>query len=255
MVARFAGAALLFLLLQGPASAGWTVASSESEPSASGGVERRHVVVSSPASGEEATLDLAIFSIKSVAVRVVDNPSGDDLSAVAKRLHPLAAVNGGYFDPQNEPVGLVISDGKVIAPFRKARLLSGVLVASKGRVDLVRSTEYSSRKSATTALQCGPFLVDGGAPVAGLNNTRPARRTFFITSGPDRAGVGFCSSVTLAELGAILATPRVTGEAKVQRALNFDGGSSSAFWFAGERGPYSIGEYKTVRNFVIVAPK
>jgi exopolysaccharide biosynthesis protein len=255
MVARFAVATLLFLLLGNPSRAAWTVASSENEPGISAGMERRHVVVSGPASGDEATIDLALFSTKSVVVRVVDNPGGEELSAVARRLHSLAGVNGGYFDPQNAPVGLVISDGKLLAPFRKARLLSGVLVVSKGRVELVRSSEYSPRKGAATALQCGPFLVDGGAPVPGLNNTRPARRTFFITNGSDRAGIGFCSSVTLAELGAILATPRLTGDAKVQRALNFDGGSSSAFWFAGERGPFSIGEYKTVRNFVVIAPK
>ena len=79
--------------------------------------------------------------------------------------------------------------------------------------------------------------------------------TFIVTDGSDRAAIGFCSDVTLAELGKILATPGVTPELKVQRALNFDGGSSSAFWFAGERGPFSISEQKRVRNFVAVVPR
>jgi exopolysaccharide biosynthesis protein len=256
MVARTAlAAALLLLVLDGPARADWTVRSSESEPGIAAGVERQHIVVSDTATGDEARIELALFSAKSVAVRVVDNPGGDELSSVAKRMRTLAGVNGGYFDPQNVAVGLVISDGKMIAPFRKARLLSGVLVATKGRVELVRSTEYSPRKNATTALQCGPFLVDGSVAIPGLNDTRSARRTFFITAGSDRAGMGFCSSVTLAELGDILSTPRLAGDLKIQRALNFDGGSSSAFWFAGKDGPFSIGEYKTVRNFVVLTPK
>lgn len=256
MVARFAlGAALFFLLLGDPARADWTISSSQSEPSTVAAVERRHVVVSGPASGDEATIELALFSTKAGAVRVVDNPGGDELSTVAKRTHILAGVNGGYFDPQNEPVGLMISEGKTIAPFRKARLLSGVLVVNRGRVELVRSSEYSARKTATAALQCGPFLVDGSSAVPGLNNVRSARRTFFISSGSDRAGIGFCSSVTLAELGDILSTPRIAGDLKIQRALNFDGGSSSAFWFAGKDGPFSIGELKTVRNFVVLTAK
>ena len=256
MVARTSLLAVLLLLVRATlADAAWTVASAETEPGAAPGIERRHIVVTGPAAGDEATIELALFSTKSAAVRVVDNPGGDDLSSVAKRLRTFAGVNGGYFDPQNAPVGLVISDGKMIAPFRKARLLSGVLVFNKGRVELVRSTEYSPRKTGTAALQCGPFLVDGGAPVAGLNNTRSARRTFFISTGSDRAGMGFCSAVTLAEMGEILATPRVAGDLKIQRALNFDGGSSSAFWFAGKDGPFSIGEFKTVRNFVVVTPK
>jgi hypothetical protein len=115
--------------------------------------------------------------------------------------------------------------------------------------------EYSSRKTAIAAVQCGPFLVDGGHVVAGLNTTRSARRTFVFNGGGDRAAVGFCSDVTLAELAEILVTPRVVPDLKVQRALNLDGGSSSAFWFAGERGPFSISEQKTVRDFVVVVPK
>jgi hypothetical protein len=247
--------ALFFLLLADSGRAAWTVNSSENEPGTAAGIEHRRVALANDANGNEAILDIALFSTKSAAVRVIDNPGGDDLAEVMRRLRGVAAVNGGYFDPQNAPVGLVISDGKLIAPFRKAKLLSGVVVVTKNRVELLRSAEYSPRKNASAALQCGPFLVDGGTAVPGLNNARPARRTFFFTSGTDRAGLGFCSSVTLAELGEILATPRLAGDLKVRRALNFDGGSSSGFWFAGKDGPVSISEQKAVRNFVVIAPK
>ena len=247
-------AAALTLLFGLAAQAAWTVDSSETERAATPGVERRHIVVAN-SGGNEATVEIALFSPKTVNVRVADNPNGDELASVMRSLRGLAGVNGGYFDPQNAPVGLLISEGKLIAPFRKAKLLSGVVVVTKSRVELLRSAEYSPRKNASAALQCGPFLVDGGAAVPGLNNSRPARRTFFFTSGTDRAGLGFCSSVTLAELGEILATPRLAGDVKIQRALNFDGGSSSAFWFAGKDGAFSIGEQKTVRNFVVIAPK
>jgi exopolysaccharide biosynthesis protein len=247
---------LFFLLLARLASADWSVTSSEVEKSSSAGLEHRHVVLAESESGDEATLDLALFSTKSAIVRVADNPAGtEDLASVMRRVRGLAGVNGGYFDPQNAPVGLLISDGKLIAPFRKARLLSGVLVATKGRVEILRAAEYSSRKTATAALQCGPFLVDGGAAVSGLNNTKSARRTFVLTTGSDRAAIGFSSPVTLAQIGEILATARLAPDLKVQRALNLDGGSSSAFWFAGERGVFSIPEQKTVRDFVVVVPK
>jgi exopolysaccharide biosynthesis protein len=206
--------------------------------------------------GDRATVDLALFSTKTATVRVIDNPTGEDnLAAVMRREKGLAGVNGGYFDPADAPVGLVISGGRQIAPLRKARLLSGVLVVGAGRVQLLRFAEYSPKRKAAEALQCGPFLVDRGLPVPGLNNTRPARRTFVLTSGPDRAAIGFCSGVTLAQLAEILATQGLAPDVKVQRALNLDGGSSSAFWFAGEQGPFSVSEQKTVRNFVAVLPK
>jgi exopolysaccharide biosynthesis protein len=240
------------LLALGVSRGDWKISSTETEPSSVTGIEHRRIDLTETGSGEEATLDLALFSTKSATVRVIDNPKGEsDLATVARRARAIAGVNGGYFDPQNAPVGLLVSDGKLIAPLRKARLLSGVLVITKGRMEVIRPAEYSSRKNTTAALQCGPFLVDGGDAVAGLNDTRPARRTFVFTSGPDRGALGFCSTVTLAQLGEILATR----ELKVQRALNLDGGSSSAFWFNGESGAISIPELKTVRDFVVLTPK
>src|SRR5438045_2108315 len=184
MAARFFLAVALFLELAVSARAAWTITSSESEPGTAAAVEHHRLVLANNANGDEAKLDIALFSTKTAMVRVIDNPGGDELAEVMRRLPGVAGVNGGYFDPQNAPVGLVIVDGKSMAPFRKAKLLSGVLVVNKSRVELLRATEYSSRKIATAALQCGPFLVDGGKPVPALNNTTPARRTFFFTSGP-----------------------------------------------------------------------
>jgi len=252
MAVKFWLTATLVLLCLARTRGAWSVTSSEIEKSSIAGVEHRHLVLNETGSTEEAILDLAFFSTKSATLRVIDNPKSEvDLAAAARRVRAVAEVNGGYFDPQNAPVGLLIGDGKVIAPLRKARLLSGVLAVSKTRVELLRSNEYSSRKNTISALQCGPFLVEGSTAVAGLNETRPARRTFVLTAGADRAAIGYCSSVTLAQLGTILATP----ELKVQRALNLDGGSSSAFWFAGERGVSSMPESKTVRDFLVIVPK
>ncbi|HEX4631998.1 MAG TPA: phosphodiester glycosidase family protein [Chthoniobacterales bacterium] len=252
MAVRFSLTIAFLLLALGISRGDWKVSSTKTEASSIAGIEHRRIDLTDAGSGEEATLDMALFSTKSAMVRVIDNPKGEsDLAAVAGRTRAIAGVNGGYFDPQNAPVGLLVSDGKLIAPLRKARLLSGVLVVTKARMEVIRPGEYSSRKSVMAALQCGPFLVDGGKVIAGLNDTRPARRTFVLTSGPDRAAIGFSTTVTLAQLGEILATP----ELKVQRALNLDGGSSSAFWFDGERGVFSEPEQKTVRDFVVVAPK
>jgi len=254
-VARLSAKFVLVLFLVGTARAEWAVTASEAEQGFTG-TEHRRIELSDGATGEGATLDLALFSTKSATVRVIDNPTGkDDLAAVMRREKCLAGVNGGYFDPEDKPVGLLVSDGRVIAPLRKARLLSGVMLVSNGPLQLLRTAEYSSKRKPTAALQCGPFLMDRGQPVPGLNDTRPARRTFILTSASDRAAIGFCSGVTLAQLAKILSTPELSPGLKAQRALNLDGGSSSAFGFTGEREAFSIPEQKTVRNFVVIVPK
>lgn len=255
-MARLSAKFVLVLFLVGTARAEWAITASQTEPGSAAGIEHRRIELSDGGTGERATLDLALFSTKSATVRVIDNPTGkNNLAAVMRRENCLAGVNGGYFDPEDKPVGLLVSDGKVIAPLRKARLLSGVMLVSSGPLQLLRTAEYSSKRKPTAALQCGPFLVDRGQPVPGLNDTRPARRTFILTGAAERAAIGFCSGVTLAQLAKILATPELAPGLKVQRALNLDGGSSSAFWFADERDPFSIPEQKTVRDFVAVVPR
>jgi exopolysaccharide biosynthesis protein len=249
-VRSFSAALFALVVCLTSARAEWAIVSTTSEWSSGRLAEHRHVVLENES--DRATLELAIFAVKTATLRVIDNPGANDsLGAVVSREHCLAGVNGGYFDPAYAPVGLMISDGRVIAPLQKARLLSGVVSATKDRVLVQRAAEFSIKAKPTAARQCGPFLVDHGKAVPGLNNDRSARRTFAATLGGDQAAIGYCSSVTLAQLAALLATP----ELKIQRAMNLDGGSSSAFWFAGENGVTSIREQKSVRDFLAVVAK
>jgi exopolysaccharide biosynthesis protein len=252
-VRRLSAALAIVVLSAAVARAEWTIVPSESEFSTGRRVEHRHVVAQS-GTGIKATADLAVFSMKTATLRVIDRPgANDELAAVMARENCIAGVNGGYFDPDYAPVGLLISDGRIVAPQQKAKLLSGVVSVVNGRVLVQRAAEFSAKSKPTAARQCGPFLVDGGKAVPGLNDTRVAR-TFVAVAG-DRAAIGFCSHVTLAQLAGLLATNGIIGESKAQRALNLDGGSSSGFWFAGERAPFSISEQKTVRDYVGVVPK
>jgi uncharacterized protein YigE (DUF2233 family) len=248
--------ALFFLAVAATAQADWTILSSASEPGR-GGMLHRHVVVERTAGGGRITVDLAIFSTKSCTLRVFQNERGaDNLAELMSQEACLAGVNGGYFDEKFAPIGLRIVNGQTIAPLQRARLITGVLVASSRGVQIVRSREFSRRPGVTAAVQCGPFLVDRGQAIGGLNNSNLARRTFAATTTGSRALVGVCSGVSLAELAKILATTSLAEDLKIERALNLDGGSSSAFWFARENGSaFSISEQKPVRDFVAIVPK
>ncbi|HEY6071472.1 MAG TPA: phosphodiester glycosidase family protein, partial [Chthoniobacterales bacterium] len=164
-------------------------------------------------------------------------------------------VNGGYFDPEYRPIGLLIVDGTTIAPLQKARLLSGVLSVSPKKVQIFRVAEFTTGQKLDAAVECGPMIVDLGKSVRGLESSKMARRTFVAVSSGDKAVLGFCSDVTLADLSNILAIVTVP-DFKIQRALNLDGGSSSAFWFKRRDGnAFSIAEQKPVRDFVAVVAK
>ncbi len=248
--------AFFCLVLTATAQADWTIVSNESEPGRSGLVHK-HVVLENSASRERVAADLAIFSTKSCTLRVLQNESGtDSLAEMMRGEKCLAGVNGGYFNEKFAPIGLRMANGQMIAPLQRARLITGVLLASPHGVQILRSREFSRRAEVTAAIQCGPFLVDRSQPIGGLNDSRPARRTFAATTTGNRALAGVCSDVSLAELSSILGTTSFAEDLKIDRALNLDGGSSTGFWFARENdGAFSIPEQKPVRDFVGVVPK
>jgi uncharacterized protein YigE (DUF2233 family) len=248
--------ALCALHFPAVAEAQWKIVSSTEIGVAPGGVAHVRTTAEEQTRGETAELHYALWNPKAATLRVIDQPGEPtrQLGDVMVREKCAAGVNGGYFDPNFAPVGLLITEGRTVAPFRKAKLLTGVLTVAGANIELLRSAEFSPRRKLSAALQCGPFLVDHTRPVAGLNDTRAARRTFVATAG-DRCALGICSDVTLAQLAAILSINGVAPDMKVTRAMNLDGGSSTAFWFRGAGEPFSMPEQKTVRNFVAVCPR
>jgi hypothetical protein len=248
--------ALLFFATAATAHADWTILSTASDPGR-GGLMHEHVILEKTADGGRVTMDLAVFPAKSCTLRLVQNEGGDDsLAEMMIREKCLAGVNGGYFNEQFAPIGLRVANGQIIAPLQRARLITGVLAASSRGVQIVRSREFSRRPGVTAAIQCGPFLVDRGQPIGGLNDSHLARRSFAATTTGNRALLGVCSGLSLAELSKLLATTLVGGDLRIERALNLDGGSSTGFWFARENGSaFSLPERKSVRDFVGVVSK
>ena len=256
-VARPFYGSLLVLLVTVAASAHaeWKILSTESE-SGRAGIEHRHVVVEDAAAGQRVAVDVAVFSAKSTALRVIDNPDGQSLGAVMKRENCVCGVNGGYFDTEFKPIGLRVSDGTTFSPLRRARLITGILVQLDRDIDVVRVSEFPRTKKITAAVQSGPFLIEGNKRIRGLNDSQQARRTFAGIATNDRAFLGVCSDVSLAELANILATAPIAADSKIRRAMNLDGGSSSAFWFErDDSNAFSISGRKPVRDFVGVVPK
>ena len=255
--ARFFYRSLLLLLvaLAASAQAEWKILSTESEPGRAG-IEHRHLIVEDAATSRRVAVDLAVFSAKSTALRVIDNPDGQSLGAMMKREKFVCGVNGGYFDTEFKPIGLRVADGTTFSPSRRARLITGILLQSDRGIDVVRASEFSRTKKIVAAVQSGPFLVEGSKRIRGLNDSQLARRTFAGIATNDRAFLGVCSDVSLAELANIVATSPIVADSKIRRAMNLDGGSSSAFWFAREDGSaFSVSGRKPVRDFVAVVPK
>ncbi|MDF1825937.1 MAG: phosphodiester glycosidase family protein [Verrucomicrobiales bacterium] len=258
--------AALLLLLTSAASAQWKIVDSSpaADPSSPLIYERKTVSRTGETGFFSAKrIDLVWFNASTHTFRVIDNGGGTplfpDLVTAMRENNCLAGVNGGFFLKNDAPSGLMISAGNETGKFGTGGLLSGVLLSS-GNINpyLLRRAEYSGSKyKPTDLIQAGPFLVDQGAKVKGLSPNNSRRRSIVIHDGGKWFGIGLTDSLSLDQLGEILATPGFSPARKIHRALNLDGGTSSGFYL--NRGemlePIHVEPFKKVRNFVGIVPR
>lgn len=235
------------------AHADWTLQNSERLETASPLV----TLVRKTVTGDRPVqMHAVFFDTKHCALRVIDHPdTSGDLDTAMRASNCLAGVNGNYFHPDRTPLGLVISGGKQVHGLERARLLSGILTAKQGHFSLLRFAEYAPDASIAEALQAGPFLVDHGEAVPGLQATRRAERTVILSDGKGKGALLVCRAVTLAEMAEILATRGVITEMTVSRALNLDGGSSTGMWVNATPKPLYLPELGSVRNYLALVPR
>jgi exopolysaccharide biosynthesis protein len=205
----------------------------------------------------EAEVNLVYFGVAGVTLEVIANTDGQiqGLAELVESQGGLAGVNGGYFETNLDPVGLLISNDRVVHPLQKAKLLSGTFYVKNGRPWLARTREFPGTKGIQQAIQCGPFLVDAGRTVTGLDNGRIAARTFIFSCGSSLWGFGICRSVTLEDMGDILAQTTMVPAHRVLRALNFDGGSSTTLYVNTDGHTIFSEGRPVVSNYLIVKAK
>jgi uncharacterized protein YigE (DUF2233 family) len=232
------------------AAAGWSLAASQVIATPVQGLAVRESQLASESA--TATLTAVVFSEKKYTLRVINSPAPGHtrLADVMRDARALAGVNGGYFQDDLRPVGLLVADGRTIQPFARAKLLAGILTVRPGRIEIVRSANFAAGKNLLDAVQCGPMLVEDSRRVAGLNTERHARRTIVATDGRGQWALCYLTSVSLADSAAILLVPGVFGNWTPRTALNLDGGGSSGLWVNASPAPVSLPEFSFVRDYI-----
>ena len=246
---------VFFITLPLSMRAAWTLESSKQLPTRDPGV---HHEVRSLSDGRSVQLHLVKFDRSQFALRVLNLEPDSTVASTVRSHGGLAGVNGGYFKPDQSPLGVVVSQGVKLHPLEKSKILTGVLVVTAHGANLLRTAEFQQSlkpSKVREALQAGPFLVDHGKAVAGLNDKRAAERTALLADKNGVAALLITQPLTLAELARILSTPGIFPGLDIERALNLDGGSSTALWVDGEPDAFSHREWKPVRNAVAVVPK
>ena len=206
-------------------------------------------------------IDVYFFQSRTHSIVILDEgdnaPMYGSLANSMKANRCLAGINGGYFaaDSQRTPLGLLKHQKKTQHKLASgAFTVAGVLYDTGSTIKLERSNNLSTPVDAMKeAIQGGPFLVEKGRMIQGLDNKKLARRTFVATDGQGGWCIAVTTPITLRKLAVWLTEQQALGNFKVSTALNMDGGTSTAIWIAS---PHIYkAPFKAVRNYIGVSPR
>ncbi len=184
-------------------------------------------------------LDLARWSLR------VGRSPDDSVAGLAAAPGVRAAVNGGFFEPDHSPSGLLLSAGDVLGRYAP-RGGTGVLAVRTGRASVEAAQGFPEDFAGELAVQCGPRLVEVGR-IVGVH--RDDGRRYPRTAACVRDAGRTLDLVLTWDLDAPLrgpgllwfarrlAGPSPTGDRDgCEVALNLDGGPSTGFYLAGAPG-------------------
>jgi uncharacterized protein YigE (DUF2233 family) len=147
------------------------------------------------------------------------------------------AVNGGFYSVDNQPLGLVIAEHRLIANRRSSSLFNGIFLVGGDKTARI-ITQQNEIGNPRIALQSGPVLIASGSPSAlTISGDKPARRvvvaltptgqmiflTVFLSDSP-------VTGPELADMPPIVQLIESVENIKLSDALNLDGGTASAFY-------------------------
>ncbi len=141
---------------------------------------------------------------------------------LAKKANALIAINGGFFSPSWQPLGLRISDHKVLNP-KKNISWWGVFQIKNDNPSVTSGKYFYPTKRVDFAIQAGPRLLINGA----IPNLKPglAERSALCVTRNKKVIIVITkhARISATDFAKLLLQP----ELNCYNALNLDGGSSS----------------------------
>jgi uncharacterized protein YigE (DUF2233 family) len=172
------------------------------------------------------------ISLEHFQVRVLDSRAfGEiklEIKELAKKTHALAAINGGFFMPGFQPLGLLIMDGKEVNPLRNADW--GVFLVENHSAQIIHTREYRDGRNIFQALQVGPRLVVRGRELQ-MKKQKARRAAVGITAKNQIILVHTNDTEVYAQdLARIFCLPESQGGLECVDALSLDGGPSAQMY-------------------------
>lgn len=185
-------------------------------------------------------------------LKFISNLTTKLISSELMRINKCSAgVNGGFYTPAGESLGLLVINGRLVSPGITSSLLNGFLNFSDPPV-----ISHSPPIDPDNALQNGPLLFLEGQPqLLNIKNDEPTRRIIALITEENQLDFiaiydqkSNYSGPLLTDLPQILSLLGDQEKLNIKSALNLDGGSASAFYNDDIR----LQELTTVGTFICI---
>jgi uncharacterized protein YigE (DUF2233 family) len=208
---------------------------------------------------------LAKIDLNKHQLQIVENaPSPDqkNINQIHQENQSLLSFNGSFFSPEFRPLGLLVSDGKAVAPLTRSGLMNGIMTIDlKGNPRLYGYEEFQTQQSELSpglsfAIQSGPILIDSqGNVVADRKNKTLAGRTALGLDHDNnlvlimmrQSLLNRDNALSLYDFANLVSTSRELSGLGIHSLLNLDGGNSSGLAFGKDYYP----ELEKVQNVII----
>lgn len=192
------------------------------------------------------TFDLALardYGLKTATVR-----------ELGERRKAVLAINGGFFSPDAEPLGLRLSRGVIQHPLKAVSWWS-VFSIDKNRPAIVSPSQFQRTATMSFAVQSGPRLLVNGA-IPSLKEGDADRSVLCITD-TQRVIVAVTETAPIAteNLALALRTPESAGGLGCVYAQNLDGGHSSQLYARLGKFQLHVPNLSPVTDAIVVVPR
>lgn len=148
----------------------------------------------------------------------------------AKISNSLITINGGFFNPDYEPLGLRISGGRVLTPFKSISWW-GIFTIKDKQPAIITPSQFEPAKQYEFAIQAGPRLLTDGKIIPKLKDIADSRSALCITYNQQVIiVVTEHLPLTTTALASKIRLPESQGGLACKDALNLDGGHSSQLY-------------------------
>src|SRR3989344_7262462 len=160
------------------------------------------------------------------------------------------AINGGFYDTDNNPLGLLVVNSKQLAESSNSKLFNGYVWSERNGLN-ISSIKNSVFNKADFAFQTGPYFQKD-LP-AKFDNTKHARRILLTKSINETVYIvaivgkeNDFDGPTLDQLHELIF--KDLGKYNFVSAINLDGGSASAFYLDG----FALPEFSPIGALICI---